>query len=68
MKNADGTDKPPLQITDLSPADVGGLVWSPDSKEIAFSHADAAWVVSADGTGLHETGLPRGASPTSWGG
>jgi|GEM_PF-4011097 len=63
-----GADKTSIQLTDLSPRpDAGDLVWSPDSKEIAFSHADAVWVVAVDGTGLHETGLPRGASPTSWG-
>jgi Tol biopolymer transport system component len=67
--NADAAGTAPVQITDLgSRADAGGIVWSPDSTELAFSHAEAVWIVAADGTGLSRTGLPRGASPTSWSG
>ena len=68
VMNADAAGTSPARITDLgSRADAGGIVWSPDSTEIAFSHDEAVWVVAADGTGLSRTGLPTGASPTSWG-
>lgn len=66
VRNASGTT-PARQATDFSSADAGSLAWSADGAMLAFSHSDGVWVVNADGTGLLETSLPHGASPTSWG-
>jgi TolB protein len=68
VKSVDPAGTPSVQITDLGArSDAGDIVWSPDGNRIAFSHDDAVWTVAADGEGLTRTGLPPGASPTSWG-
>jgi Tol biopolymer transport system component len=68
VKSVDAAGTPPVQITDLGTRpDAGDIVWSPDGNRIAFSHDDAVWTVTPDGMGLTRSGLPLGASPTSWG-
>ena len=64
MINANGSDRRLVYRYPVGHSNVGGQIWSPDGKQIAFTtvattppdSAEGTYVINANGTGLHRIG------------